>query len=285
MNQQIFDVGQADFEDAVLKASHERAIVVDLWAPWCGPCRTLGPILEEVVTSLGDGVALAKLNVDENQELAAAFRVQGIPAVKIFKDGQIVQEFTGALPQAQIEAILRPLISTETDGLLEQAKTLAGNNDLEGAARLYEQVLEDQPEDNQALLGLAQIRLYENDFATVEKLVGMVEPGASEYDRAQAVLRQIEFVRICEQAGGRSALARPLLSAPDDLDTRFNFACCAAAERDYATALKEWLEIVERKKDFREGAARDAMVSIFHLLGREHQVVADYPQRLYRALY
>ena len=106
---QIFDVDEQNFEELVLQGSQERVIVVDFWAPWCGPCKTLGPILEDVVAALGPGVALAKINVDENQQLATAFRVQGIPAVKIVKDGQLAQEFTGALPREQIEAILRPL--------------------------------------------------------------------------------------------------------------------------------------------------------------------------------
>ena len=285
MNAQIFDVDQSNFEEHVLKASHQRVIVVDLWAPWCGPCRTLGPILEEVVTSLGEGAALAKVNVDENQELAAAFRVQGIPAVKIFKEGQLVEEFTGALPQPQIEALLRPLITTAEGNLLEQAQILTDSGDLGGAAVLYEQVLEEQPGENQALLGLAWIRLYQGDLEGMRELAGMVEQGASEYEQAQALIGQIEFIQTCEAAGGRAACAQQLLADPDNLDTRFNLACCAAAERDYATALEEWLEIVARKKDFRDGVAREAMVSIFPLLGREHEAVGDYPKRLYRALY
>ena len=285
MSEQIFDVDQANFEEEVIKSSHERIVVVDLWAPWCGPCRTLGPILEEVISSLGEGVALAKVNVDENQNLAAAFQVQGIPAVKIFKDGQVVEEFAGALPRAQIEEILRPLVSTEADDLLTQADTLADNGDLESAAHLYEQVLEERPEDSQALMGLARVRLVEEDFEAVKNLAGMIEQGAPQYDQAQALLTQIEFQQTCEQCGGRATLAQQLLADPSDLESRFNFACCAAAEGDYATALKEWLEIVERKKDFRDGAAKDAMVSIFHLLGRDHEIVADYPRKLYRTLY
>ena len=285
MSEQIFDVDQANFEEEVIKSSHERIVVVDLWAPWCGPCRTLGPILEEVISSLGEGVALAKVNVDENLDLAAAFQVQGIPAVKIFKDGQVVEEFAGALPRAQIEEILRPLVSTEADDLLTQADTLADNGDLESAAHLYEQVLEERPEDSQALMGLARIRLVEEDFEAVKNLAGMIEQGAPQYDQAQALLTQIEFQQTCEQCGGRATLAQQLLADPSDLESRFNFACCAAAEGDYATALKEWLEVVERKKDFRDGAAKDAMVSIFHLLGRDHEIVADYPRKLYRTLY
>ena len=107
---QVFDVNEQNFEELVLQGSTQRVIVVDFWAPWCEPCKTLGPVLEEVVAELGPGIALAKINVDENQQLAAAFRVQGIPAVKIVKDGQMAQEFTGALPKDQIESILRPLV-------------------------------------------------------------------------------------------------------------------------------------------------------------------------------
>ena len=106
MREQIFDVDQANFEEEVIKSSHERIVVVDLWAPWCGPCRTLGPILEEVISSLGEGIALAKVNVDENQDLAAAFQVQGSPAVKIFKDGQVVEQAVGARSKADLQGML-----------------------------------------------------------------------------------------------------------------------------------------------------------------------------------
>ena len=199
MSEQIFDVDQANFEEAVIKSSHERIVVVDLWAPWCGPCRTLGPILEEVISALGEGVALAKVHVDETQDLAAAFQVQGITAVKIFKDGQVVEEFAGALPRAQLEEILRHLVSTEADDLLTQAETLAENGDLENAARLYEQVLEERPEEGRPLMGLARVRLLEENFEAVKNLAAKIGQGTPEYDQAQALLHQIDFRQTCEQ--------------------------------------------------------------------------------------
>ena len=285
---QIFDVDRDNFEEAVLKGSQERVIVVDFWAPWCEPCRTLGPLLEEVVIQLGAGVALAKVNVDENQELAKAFRVQGIPAVKIVKDGQLVQEFTGALPKEQIEAVLRPLVpvvTSEGGDLMEQAAQLVRAGDLEGGARLYEKVLQEQPEDGPAILGLARVRLQQADFVAVQELVNLIEEGSSEYQSARALLTQIELMQICDSCGGRAACAQKMLADPEDLENRFNFACCAAAEQDFETALKEWLAIVEKEKDFRDGKVREAMVSIFHLLGRENELVTDYQRRLYRALH
>jgi putative thioredoxin len=286
---QIFDVDRNNFEEAVLKGSQERLIVVDFWAPWCEPCRTLGPILEELVAELGPGVALAKVNVDENQELAQAFRVQGIPAVKIVKDGQLAQEFTGALPKEQIEQILRPLVPAveggEEEDLHEQAVQLAILGDLDGAARLYEKILEEKPEEGSAILGLAKIRLQQGDFDALQELVNLIEEGTPEYQQARALLNQIEFVKVCIECGGRAVCAQKMLADPDNLDARYSFACCAAAEGDYETALKEWLTVVERQSSFRDGAAKDAMVAIFHLLGRENELVGDYQRRLYQALY
>ena len=175
---QIFDVDEQNFEELVLQGSQERVIVVDFWAPWCGPCKTLGPILEDVVAALGPGVALAKINVDENQQLAMAFRVQGIPAVKIVKDGQLAQEFTGALPREQIEAILRPLVfdaPIPEAQVVDQADDLAAIGDFDAAARQYENMLEENPTDGPALLGLAKIHLEQGRFETVQELVNLVE--------------------------------------------------------------------------------------------------------------
>ena len=283
---QVFAVDEQNFEELVLQGSLERVIVVDFWAPWCGPCKTLGPILEDVVAALGPGVALAKINVDENQQLAMAFRVQGIPAVKIVKDGQLAQEFTGALPREQIEAILRPLIpdaSIPEAQAIDEANDLAATGDLAEAAHQYENVLEENPTDGPALLGLAKIHLQQGRFETVQELVNLVEEDTPEHPQAQALLTQIEFAQKCQQAGGRAACAQRMLGQPDDQEARYLLACCAASEGDYETALREWLHIVGKRSN--SDRAKDAMVAVFHLLGRDNPLVASYQRKLYQALY
>ena len=284
---QIFDVDEQNFEALVLQGSQERVIVVDFWAPWCGPCKTLGPILEDVVTALGPEVALAKVNIDDNQQLAMAFRVQGIPAVKIVKDGQLIQEFTGVLPKEQIEAILRPLVpqaplpaATEA---AQRAEDLVAAGDLARAARQYERVLQEKPTDGPALLGLARLHLREGRVETVQELVNLVEADAPEYPQGQALLAQIEFAHQCQQAGGRAACAQRLLGQPDDPQARYLFACCAASEGDYETALREWLQVAGKKTNGDQ--AKNAMVAVFHLLGRDNPLVASYQRKLYQALY
>ena len=283
------EVNRDNFEQVVIKGSQKAVVVVDFWAPWCAPCRTLGPVLEEVVAELGPGAVLAKVNFDENQELAMAFRVQGIPAVKIVKDGKLIQEFSGALPKEQVKAILRPLVPKSTEeeeeSPADQAGLLAARGDLKGAARIYERVLEKQPDDSRVRFELARVRLRQGQFKTIQELVEPITEEHPEYQPARALLTFVELDRIGEASKGRSACARQMLAEPDDLEARYSFACCAAIESDYENALKEWLTIVERKKDFRNGAARDAMVAVFHLLGRENQLVNQYQRRLYQALY
>ena len=289
---QIFDVDASNFEEEVLVGSSERVIVVDFWAPWCGPCKTLGPALEEVVTSLGPGIALAKVNVDDNQDLATAFRVQGIPAVKVVRDGQLVDEFTGALPKAQVEELLKkhvpeaPATESEVaDDLAGQARVMLEMGDLARAKAGYEELLRSDAESGAALVGLARVGLLEGRFDDVEELAGKIEQGTTEYDQGQALLTHLELHRQCSEAGGRQACEAKLESDTENADARYHLGCCAAVEGDYETALSKWFEIVERNGAYGNGAAKDAMVSVFHLLGRNHPVVGDYPQRLYRALY
>jgi putative thioredoxin len=285
----VVEVNRENFEKVVIEGSKKAVVVVDFWAPWCAPCRTLGPVLEEVVAELGPGLVLAKVNVDENQELAMAFRVQGIPAVKIVRDGKLVQEFSGALPKEQVKAILAPLAPKLTDDdeqePADQAGQLAARGDLKGAARIYERTLEKQPDNSRVRFELARVRLRQGQFKTIQELIEPITEEHPEYQPARALLTFVELARIAEASKGRSACARQMLADPDDLEARYGFACCAAIEGDYENALKEWLTLVERRKDFRNGAAREAMVAVFHLLGRENQLVNQYQRRLYQALY
>jgi len=292
MQAQIFEVDAANFEELVIKGSMDRVVVVDFWAPWCGPCKTLGPILEEAVTALGPAAALAKVNVDDNQDLAMAFRVQGIPAVKVLKDGQLVDEFTGALPREQVDALLRkhvpsapPTDAEITDDALTQARERLEMGDLAGATALYEQLLAADPETAGALVGLARARLLEGRVEDVEPLTSRIEVGTPEYDQGKALLTHVDFHRIAAESGGRGVCAEKLLSDSGDLEARYALGCCAAIEGDYETALQEWFTIMETQRDFRQGAAREAMVSVFHLLGRHHPTVGEYPKRLYQLLY
>ncbi len=287
------DVDSTNFEQVVVQGSKEHIVVVDFWAEWCGPCKTLGPMLEEVVAALGPGIVLAKVDVDANQELAQAFRVQSIPAIKVVKDGQLIDEFTGAVPREQLEQRLRqhvpdapPGATEELADLVDAARVQLELGDIVSAERLFEEALREDADNGAAILGLARLRLMENaDEAVVRELVGRLEEGSGEWEQGQALLTHLEFRGHCAAAGGAQACATRLQSDPDDSEARYLVGCCAAVAGDYETALRMWFAIVEADRNFRDGAAKDAMVSVFHLLGRQHPAVDDYPKRLYRTLY
>ncbi|MEE2657496.1 MAG: thioredoxin [Candidatus Latescibacterota bacterium] len=289
----VIDVDSSNFEQVVLQGSQGKVVVVDFWAEWCEPCKTLGPVLEEIVSELGPGVLLAKVDVDSNQDLARALRVQSIPAIKIIKDGQLVDEFTGALPREQVEEMLRrhvpeapPNAAEEMANLVDSARQRMDSGDLAGAGQLFHQALEEDEENGGALLGLARICLLQGgDEEEVREWVGKIEEGTTEWEQGKALLTHTEFVRQCHDAGGRAACAERAQVNPNDPEAQYLLGCCAAMEGDYDTALVAWFGVVEKDRNFRNGAAKDAMVSVFHLLGRQHPAVGDYPQRLYRTLY
>jgi putative thioredoxin len=289
----VIDVDSTNFEQIVLQGSKERVVVVDFWAEWCGPCKTLGPILEDVVSALGPGIVLAKVDVDANQELAQAFRVQSIPSIKVVKDGQLVDEFTGAVAREQLEERLRqhvpdapPGATEEMADLVDAARVQLEMGDVASAERLYDEALREDADNGSALLGLARLRLMQDaEEETIRGLVGRIEEGSTEWEQGKALLTHLEFRGLCATAGGLQVCTTQLQSNPDDSEARYLVGCCAAVEGDYDTALRLWFAIVESDRSFRDGAAKDAMVSVFHLLGRQHPAVADYPQRLYRTLY
>jgi putative thioredoxin len=271
----VFDADTASFEADVLERSHEVPVVVDFWAAWCGPCRTLGPMLEEAVTARGGEVALAKVDVDANQQLAAAFRVQGIPAVKAFRDGKVVAEFTGAIPRNAIEQFLDGIVPTAADREVAAARALVASDP--AAARAHATAaLELDPRHPAAALLLAELVLAEEP----ERALELVKPHrpAPEFE---AVATRAELALT---GGDAAALAAAVAGDPFDGVARLQLGRLRAADGDYAAAIDLLLQAVRLGGDTRE-PAREQLVAIFGVLGDDNELVRTARPRLAAALY
>jgi putative thioredoxin len=283
VSQWVFDTGDKQFESEVIERSKEVPVVVDFWAPWCGPCRTLGPLLERLATEHQGAFVLAKVNVDESPGLAQAFGISSIPMVIGLRDGKIAGEFVGALPEAGVRQFLSQLMPSEAEQLAQQGDSLHLSGRLEEAEATFRRALELDPRCDRALLGLAGVladRDQEDDALALLDRILPGSPSRQDADRLAATIR-------VRQAGGgdEKALRAKVAGNPDDLEARFTLGQVLAAASHYDEALEQYLEIVKRDRTFREDGARKAMLDVFELLGSGNEVVDRYRSKLAQVLF
>lgn len=274
----ISDVETADFQREVIDRSHEVPVLVDFWAEWCGPCKVLSPTIERLVTETGGRVRLAKIDSDRNQQLAAQMGVRGIPTVIAFKDGRPVNQFTGALPEAQVKAFIDALLPSELDLAVEHAERLFDEGHEDEAEQVLVQVLESEPTHQDAGVMLAGILLDRGDADAAMELLRRLSP-TEEVTALMAASRMSSA-----EDYDIEALEAAVAADPDDEDSALDLAKARAAIGDHDAALAALLELVTRKGD-RADDARLAMLDIFEVLGNDAELVGDYRRRLATAIF
>ncbi len=274
----VKDIDQQAFGAEVLQRSHDVPVVVDFWAEWCGPCKTLGPALETVADEYGGRFELVKVDVDQNQALSQQFQVQSIPTVIAFKDGEPVSQFMGAIPEPQIRQFIDAILPTELDLMVERARDLVLEGDEVAASGVFSQVLEQQPDHVEAGTGLASLLIANGDTETALIVLGRL-PRTSEVEKLESAARvtAARGVDVPE-------LEAKLAEMPEDEATRIDLAQALAANGEHEAALDHLLVVVTAKGELME-RARQGMVDVFGLLGDEHPLTATYRKALANTLF
>lgn len=286
MNAFSLDIGGADFQEQVLAASHHAPVLVDFWAEWCAPCRILKPLLEKLAAEYGGRFILAKLNSDRNQEVAARYGVRGIPNVKAFVNGEMVDEFTGALPEAQIRAFIDGLLPSPAEPLRVAAREARARGDAEVACSLLADALQLDPANETVQLDLAEIHLDQKRPDAAQAILDALEHRAKDMARLGALQARLKLV-IAGAGADPAALAARIAANAGDLDARLQLAHALALAHDYRPALEQLLAIVRRDRQWQDEAARKTMLDLFTLLGGDAQyddLVREFRIQLARTL-
>lgn len=267
----IKDTTTATFRQDVIAESMNRPVLVDFWAPWCGPCKQLTPVLEKAVTAAGGAVVLVKMNIDEHPSIAGQLGIQSIPAVIAFQRGQPVDGFMGAVPESQVKEFIARLAGpagpSPIEAALEEATRLIAEGDLAGASEIYAAILEQEPDNVAALAGLAKIQLDASELENARQVLAMV-PEAKAADPALAGIRAaLELAEQAASLGDLAGLQARVEANPDDHQARFDLALGLAARGDRTAAVDHLIEIRRRDRDWNEDGARKQLLQFFEAWG------------------
>ncbi|MFO1081316.1 MAG: co-chaperone YbbN [Reyranellaceae bacterium] len=292
----IKDSDQTKFAKDVLEASRTVPVIVDFWAPWCGPCKQLQPAIEKVVTAAKGAVKLVKINIDQNQMLAQQLRIQSIPAVYAFFGGRPVDGFMGAVPESQVKQFVDRLIEmtggaagegagNEVAELLEHAKAAVAQNDFDLAARIYSEILGAEPENTAALAGMARYHLQAGDLEQARELLGQVVAKEKNHADVVAVQAAIDLAEQAKAAGPIPELKAKAAADPRDFQARLDLALAYWAGEQRKEAIDELLAMIKLDRKWNEEAARQQLLKFFEALGFSDPLAVDGRKRLSTILF
>ncbi|MBK1706288.1 thioredoxin [Halochromatium glycolicum] len=281
----IATVTAADFESVVIQGSFERPVLVDFWADWCAPCRQLMPILSRLADEFKGQLLLAKVDTEAEQALAAQAGIRSLPTVQLYKDGQPIDQFMGALPEGQIREFLARHISRASDRLLDQARDAMAGGDLSGAAALIERAEREDPDNNRLFVAQVQLKAAEGDADGALAMLERTPLDLADDPELAALRGRLAFSAAAAEAPPTEALTAILAEDPNNSEARYQLAARQVLADDLESALENLLTLLRRDRQYGDDAARKGMLAIFDLLGGSGELVTRYRAKMLSSLY
>ena len=279
------DVSQGEFVEKVLDPSNDHPVLVDFWAVWCGPCRVLTPLLEKLAREFSGAFLLARINMEEDPELSVQFNIQSIPFVILFRAGEVVDQFVGALPEEEVRTFLRKHCRSPMEEAVGRANASFRSFDLKTAKQSFRQVLSKQPNHPGALLGMAKVAWELGKPEEMSSYLKKIDPLSPETQEGEQLKVRARFQEVCGEFGGLEACRQRRVKNPEDLECQYQLSICWAAGGQYRKALEALLRIVIRNREFRDDEPRKMMLDIFNIVGNRSQLAEEYRTQLSRAIF
>lgn len=279
-----FDTTFETFAHDVIDASQNVPVLVDFWASWCGPCKALMPVLTRLADEYGGAFKLAKVNIDEQQQLAQQFRVRSVPTVKVVKGGQVVDEFMGAQPESQIRAILDKHIVRESDTQMRAALERYNSGDTTAKQDMIK-IVNSDPHNNNLRLLYVDVLMREKQYDDARAILQSLPADIRQQPEVAGLLGRLEFLGTAQESADAGALLATLENEPGNCEARYQLSSLYITQAEYAKALDQLLEIMRRDRKYGDDAGRKGMLKVFEMLGGKGELVSRYRQKMAGLLY
>lgn len=281
----IHNVTAEDFQSLVIENSFKQPVLVDFWADWCNPCQMLMPVLAKLAEEYKGAFILAKVNSDEQGELAAQAGVRSLPTVKLFVNGQIVDEFMGALPESEVRKFLDRHVQSESANIINDAMTAYGEGREREALEMLNNALANDPQNSTLKINIAKLVANQGDYESASALLDTLSDDDKNEPEVKALSTQIKLAHQLKDVGDPAELEQKIKDNPDDLDSLYQLSNVHIASGNYETAIEMLLTIMQKDRSFNEDTGRKGLIDIFDMLGNDNPLVQKYRRKMFTLLH